>query len=167
MKHPTPMVLAMLFTASLIVSGIAQAAESPVPPQGSVQPCGHSRGKPRGDHAQRLEENLTALRAALHLKPDQETAWTAWSTQFKGDGTHWKNKHQEFESWAKLPVLERMEKKLTFTKERVQKLEARLVATKAFYATLSADQRQIFDTQFHPWPGHKGAADLNQSADQE
>jgi periplasmic protein CpxP/Spy len=163
MKSRTPKTLARLFTASLLVGGSAPVAALPVPPQASVQPC----GQPRGDHAQRLEEHLSALRAALQLTPDQASAWTAWSSQFNGDGTHAKHKQREFAAWSQLPVLERMASKLAFTQERVRKLEARLVATRAFYATLSTNQRQLFDTQFHPWPAPKSAADLNTPVEQE
>jgi Spy/CpxP family protein refolding chaperone len=42
-----------------------------------------------------------------------------------------------------------MEKMLAFSKEHIARQEARLAATKTFYATLSPEQRQAFDKGFN------------------
>lgn len=170
MNTRTPITLASLAMAGLVISTLAQAVEPPPPPpppQNSVQPTAQERGKRHADRARRREENLVALHAALKLKPEQETGWMTWSAAFQDDGQRWQEKHRAFAAWSKLPALERMEKKLSFARERVQKLEQRLAATKAFYETLSTGQRQVFDTQFNPWPGHEGTGKLSPPEESE
>ena len=70
------------------------------------------------------------------------------------DEEGWDEKRKNFESWAGLPAPDRMEKMLAFSKEHVAKQEARLAATKSFYATLSPEQQKIFDKGFTF--GHRG-----------
>ena len=164
--NPKTILTTLLFTSGLLMGNLTHAGQSPGPVQPSVAQPGYQWEKLRGDRAQRLEASLTTLHAALKLKPDQENAWKEWTTKFKGDATHWKEQRQQFESWSKLPVIERMEKKLGFMKEHEQQLAERILATKAFYTTLSSEQRQVFDTQFNPWPYHKGEGDEKDHGEQ-
>ena len=61
----------------------------------------------------------------------------------------WEEKIKNVESWADLPVPVRMEKMLAFSKEHIAREEENLEATKIFYATLSLEQRKIFDKEFN------------------
>lgn len=90
---------------------------------------------------------LDTLKSDLKLNANQEAAWTEWGSKIKADRKSWES-NKNIESWASLSAPERMEKILAFSKERVAKQEARLAATKTFYATLTPEQRQIFDKDF-------------------
>ena len=94
------------------------------------------------------------LKADLRLNPNQDAAWTVWVGKLNGDRNGWEEKRKAFQSWESLPVPDRMEQMLAFSKARIAKQEARLAATKVFYAMLSPEQRQTFDKEFKF--GHHG-----------
>jgi len=137
----------LLAASSLIASGTTLAEQ----PKGQVSPgtAEPSYQEPAaGEWAEFMAFKLEKLHAALKVNPSQETAWNEWSGKISAGRSEWKERRKEFETWRNLPVPDRMEKMLAFAKERVSKLEERLAATKAFYATLSPEQRQIFDKEF-------------------
>jgi Ni/Co efflux regulator RcnB len=149
--------LVIVFAASsLVASGIALAEQA----KGRVSPGteGPAYQQPTADDwAEFMAFKLEKLHTALKLNPTQETAWKEWSGKINAERSGWKERRKEFETGGNLPVPERMEKMLAFAKERVGKLEERLAATKAFYATLSPEQRQVFDKEFTFGPhGHAG-----------
>ena len=101
-----------------------------------------------------FEKNLANLHTALKLTPDQEAAWKTWSEQIKAGKEERKERREEFANWQNLPAIERMEKALEFSKARQAHLEAAIAATKTFYATLTPEQKPVFDQQFRFWPHH-------------
>ena len=135
-KHPNILLMAAL---ALGLSAASQvSAEQPKAPE-------QERQAPEGRaafHAKKIE----ALHGALKLAPAQEAAWNEWAGKMKPDEAG--RKARRHEGWANLTAIERMEKKLEFGKERQTKLEARLAATKTFYATLGEEQRKVFDKEF-------------------
>ncbi len=95
------------------------------------------------------EQRLQTLKADLKLNTNQEVAWSQWIEQYKVDPKDWEERRKHEESWANLPAPERMEKMLDFSKEHIARQEARLAATKTFYALLSPEQRLVFDKGFN------------------
>lgn len=154
MKQHTKLALIATSTLAVAAGGIARAESTPPAPP-SEQEGYH--GGAEWDRAEVVEKRLETLHKDLKLNASQEAAWTEWSGKIKAGRPAWKERHKEFESWAKLPVPERMEKMLALSKEHVSRLEERLAATKAFYATLTPEQRQTFDKDFalgrHGGPG--------------
>jgi periplasmic protein CpxP/Spy len=139
--------------------GVEGGADQPGAHPGQEGCSEHFGGPPpHGSREKGLDKHLTALRTELKLNPEQETAWTKWSG-FVTDQV--KNKHEgrpDFKALDALPAPERIEKWIGFTKEKTASLEAGLEATKTFYSSLSAEQRQAFDRQFsllgpHGWKG--------------
>ena len=118
----------------------AAAVDKPKPASEEPKKCDRWEGK---------EKHLEALKSDLKLTPNQETAWTEWAGKIKEDSKGWEEKRKDAESWANLPVPVRMEKMLAFSKEHIARQEAHLDATKIFYATLSLEQRKIFDKEFN------------------
>ena len=100
------------------------------------------------DYQEGKEKHLETLKTNLKLNSTQDAAWTEWVEKVKGDHKNWEEKHKNAESWASLPVPDRMEKMLAFSKEHIARQETRLAATKTFYATLSPEQRKTFDKDF-------------------
>lgn len=154
MKQHTKLALIAASTLAVAAGGIARAEQTP-----SASPSEQEgyHGGAEWDRAEAVEKRLETLHKDLKLNASQEAAWTEWSGKIKAGRPAWKERHKEFESWAKLPVPERMEKMLALSKEHVSRLEERLAATKAFYATLTPEQRQTFDKDFtlgrHGGPG--------------
>ena len=147
MKHTTQIALLALTISGLlagrnVLSEPADTATNVNQKTASVEPkkCDREEGK---------EKRLEALKADLKLNASQEAAWTEWVGKIKEDHKNWKEQREHAESWASLPAPERMEKMLTFSKEHIAKQEARLAATKTFYATLSPEQKSTFDKGFN------------------
>jgi len=147
MKHTTRIAILMLAISGLLAGRnvLAESAATAAfgkPESASVEPKKCDRGEGR-------EQRLETLKSDLKLNANQEAAWTEWAGKMKEDRKGWEEKRKNVESWASLPALDRMEKMLAFSKEHIARQEARLAATKIFYATLSPEQRKTFDKGFH------------------
>ena len=111
----------------------------------------------KNDHWANRAKQLETLKANLSLNAIQETAWNEWLDTNKSDHQAWQTQHKNDESWASLSVPERMEKKLAYSKAYIIKQEARWVATKKFYDTLTHEQRKTFDKEYvFNHPHHEG-----------
>jgi periplasmic protein CpxP/Spy len=104
--------------------------------------------KKMAQHQQRLKE-------ALKLTPEQEAAWKAYTTALQAQKKERPNLDRA--EWAKLTTPERMDKMLALRTEREAHMRQHMDATKAFYATLTAQQQQVFDQQ-HTRKGRHGHA---------
>ena len=146
MKHSTRIALLTLALSALLAGRNASA--EPADATATVTPKPVSAEPKKCDRWEGKEKRLETLKADLKLSVNQEAAWTEWVGKIKGDRKAWKERHENVESWANLSAPERMEKMLAFSKEHIAKQEARLAATKTFYATLSPEQRLILDKGF-------------------
>ena len=152
MKYKIRISILALAISGLLV-GQSVLAEPTVPAKQEST----SEAPKKCDQEERKGKRLETLKSDLKLNASQEAAWTEWVSKIKGDHEDWKEKRENVESWASLPAPERMEKRLAFSKEHIAKQEARLAATKTFYATLSPEQRLIFDKGFNfEHHGHAG-----------
>jgi len=118
---------------------------------------------PRGEHGKRfIEERMAELRKELKLTPAQEADWNAWSAKIKEIREAKKQSRPDREAMKSLPAPERLEKMIAHSKAKTAHLEEALAATKTFYATLTPEQRKVFDdlTPFggraHKWKHHGG-----------
>ncbi|MDD5037509.1 MAG: Spy/CpxP family protein refolding chaperone [Methylococcaceae bacterium] len=155
MKQRSRFPAMVLIALSAVASGVLLAEQAPITTGDSVEQSG-KRCRSESSRAERLEKNLQTLHSDLKLRATQDAAWNEWSDKITRSHSGRNERCQEFESWSKLPVIDRMEKKLAFFKERQNKLEEGISATKAFYGLLSPQQRQVFDQQFNFWPHGKG-----------
>ena len=146
MKHTTRIAILTLAISALL-AGRNVLAE-PADAAANVNPKPLSAEPKKCDRWEGKEKRLETLKTDLKLSANQEAAWTEWVSKIKGDRKDWKENREHAESWANLPAPERMEKMLAFSKEHIAKQEARLAATKTFYATLSPEQRLILDKGF-------------------
>ena len=147
MKHTTKIALLTLTISGLLVGRnvLAETANTATP----VNPKPAGEEPKKCDREEGKEKRLEMLKADLKLGANQEAAWAEWVSKIKGDRKNWKEQREQVESWASLPAPERMEKMLAFSKEHIAKQEVRLAATKTFYATLSPEQKLIFDKGFN------------------
>lgn len=130
---------------ALALAGAALAA-----PDGP--PCGH---RPFGGDPARFEAFVAKREAALHdklqLKPDQEADWKAMIDKTRPGE---RPARPDWKEVAALPTPERLDRMLALSRDHQQRMETRAAAVKAFYATLSPEQRKVFDAEFMPGPGH-------------
>ncbi|MDP2262352.1 MAG: Spy/CpxP family protein refolding chaperone [Hydrogenophaga sp.] len=104
-------------------------------------------------HAQRMErmekmraEHQAQLKAALNLKPEQEPAWNAFLARTAPAA---RPAAAPAEDWSKLTTPQRLDKMQAMQAERQAEMAKRIDATKSFYAALTPEQQQVFDTQSH------------------
>lgn len=109
-------------------------------------------GKFEGGMKVRMEKHHVQLHDKLKLSAAQETAWkTFTAAMMPADHVKHDDKQAMMEN---LSAPERMEKMMVRMKEGEERMSARLLALKTFYATLSAEQKKTFDENFMPGPHH-------------
>ncbi len=119
-------------------------AEAPAAP--APNGIGAEPGGPWGGHKERfIAERLAQLHTELKLAPAQEADWKTWSGKVDQARSEKKEARPDFEAMKKLPAPDRLQKMIEFGKARQAALEDILAATKTYYATLSPEQRKVFD----------------------
>lgn len=112
---------------------------------------------PRGERqAERMEQRQKQLHDALKLAPEQEGAWKKFADSMQPGG----RKLQDTPAnWRSLTAPERAEKMLDLAKRHQERMAEHVAALKEFYATLSPEQKKIFD-EYHSGPrgGRRGPA---------
>ncbi len=128
---------------------------------GAMQHDGHKgmRGH-RMDPAKReamVAKRQAELKAKLKLTAEQEGAWTTFTTAMKPT-TRMDHKRPDRAEMEKLSTPERIDKMRALRAQHMADMnvamDKRADATKAFYATLNADQKKVFDAE-HIRMGHR------------
>jgi hypothetical protein len=101
--------------------------------------CEHEHHHDRGAF---IEKHYARLHDKLQLTAAQQPAWDSFVAKTKPSD---QNARPDWQEIAKLPTPQRLDKVLQIKQEHLQRTEARIQATKEFYATLSAEQKQAFD----------------------
>ena len=128
--------------ASLAMLSIGSAAMA-APAQETAQHRGYAETKfDPAKRAERIEQRQQKLHDALKLTGNQEAAWKTYIAAMAP-------KHAigrpDRVSFKELNATQRAEKRLEFSKARVEHQETRLAALKTFYATLTPEQQKVFD----------------------
>lgn len=145
----------LMLAGLLAALGLAAGAQTPAPsPQPGPGPGrmmareGHGDADPARmqQHMARMQEHMAKRMAAfkqkLQLSPVQEGAWTSYVAALKPSGTFKRHDRAEF---AQLPTPERIDRMRALRAERISEMDRRADATKTFYATLSPQQKKVFD----------------------
>lgn len=168
MKRTTKTLLA-LSTAALLGLGSTLALADPMggPDAARCGPMG-------GEHArhlmermgQRQEKHQAALKAALKLTPEQESAWTRYAeaTRFTPPA----RPAADRQAWIQMTTLQRLDQMEKLQTEHNARMTQRIEATRQFYAVLTPEQQQAFDHQFqrherHAPPPKNGPTDAPKS----
>jgi periplasmic protein CpxP/Spy len=121
---------------------------------GGMSMRGHD-GERDGKFGERMKERMAKHHAALHdklkLTAAQEPAWKTFTAEMMPNDMPQRPDRAEI---AKLPAPERMEKMMSLMKDNQQRMEKRLAALKTFYATLTPEQKKVFDAEFGPGRRH-------------
>lgn len=141
----------------------SDANQSPMMGAGGGMQHGAAMGKNSGRDPARMEAMMAkrhdALKAKLKLTPEQEGAWTTFTAAMKPPAQSGQ-KYPDRAEMDKLTTPERIDKMRALRTERMaamnSAMDKREDAIKAFYATLTADQKKVFDTEHARMGGRKG-----------
>jgi Spy/CpxP family protein refolding chaperone len=148
---------------SLIVAGLLATAGFAAYSQGPGGMMGHEGGHMgRMDPAkmeQMVAKHMADLKAKLKITPAQEGAWTTFTTSMKPSGAMNANRPDRAEM-EKLTTPERIDKMQALHTQRMADMSAAMTkhndATKTFYATLTAEQKKVFDAEHAKMGGRHG-----------
>ena len=136
-----------LATAALAGAALAQAPGAGPGPTGPGQAQGerhHAHGtqdQERG--AKGFERRLAELKSKLQLTPAQEGAWTKFAEAMRPNTTT----RPDHDAMMKLPTPERIDQMRALHQQHTAQMDQRGEAAKAFYATLTPEQKKRFDEQ--------------------
>lgn len=150
----TPLLTATLLSA-LAGSALAQMGPGNMPGQDG----------PHGRHADRMHEHkagsmgerharhLTELKAQLKLDASQESAWNSFAQAMQPPT---RPAHHDRAAMEKLSTPERIDRMQSMHAQHDTEMKKHGEATKAFYASLNAEQKKTFDGQTARFMGRRG-----------
>lgn len=166
----------VLLAALLATAGFAAFSQGPaMGERGAMMGAGAPMHEGmRGDHHRMgkmdpakmqawMDKRNAELKAQLKLTPAQEGAWTTFVAAMtpSADMLAKRTAHRaERAELAKLPTPERIDKMKALRTQRMSEMSAAMDkhadATKALYATLTADQQKVFDANAMRHRGGEG-----------
>jgi hypothetical protein len=123
------------------LTGLALAQNTSAPADNAR--VGHME-KMREHKAERHTQHLAELKSKLNLQATQEPAWNSFTQSMQHPAQMVRPERASFE---KMTTPERLDMMQAMKVQRDAHMQQRADATKAFYATLSADQKQVFDQE--------------------
>lgn len=122
-------------------------------------PCGPmaERHGMHGHGGEAMAQHHAKLREALKLTPEQDAAWKKLLASEHPMGMD-RAQAGKADDWAKLSTPERAERMLERMRSHEAAMSEHVAALKAFYATLSPEQKKIFDDA-HSGPAYSGRRD--------
>lgn len=158
MTHPTLrrhsatwLIAAALSGASL--SLWAQSA-APAPQAGAHAMHGQMMPRMKARHEQHLQE----LKGKLQLSAEQEAAWTNFASAMTMRAP--RPDRPDWHEITKLSTPERIDRMKTLRQQRQTEMNAQMdrrgEASKTFYASLSSDQKKVFDDETRKHMAHRG-----------
>jgi len=121
-----------------LIAGVLTAQAQPAPPAGRPETPRTGRSAEVQSH---MNQRTNALKATLKLTPQQQAAWDQYAQAMK-PAPH---AHPSRAEMDKLTTPERLDRMRELRRQRDAEMDRRDDATRAFYATLSAEQKKIFD----------------------
>lgn len=100
--------------------------------------------KMREHKTERHTRHLTALKSKLNLQAAQEPAWNSFTQSMQHPVGMARPERANFE---KMTTPERLDQMQAMKAQRDAHMQQRAEATRSFYATLNADQKQVFDQE--------------------
>ena len=155
---PLKSVNSLLLIGIMATMGLAATAQTVAPPTpaATAAPANSDRmaGERRHDPA-KMQEHMAKrqaeLKAKLKLTPAQEAAWTSYAAATQRPAHGARPTAEQRAEFDKLTTPERIDKMRTMRTQRMSEMNAAMdkrdEATKTFYATLSAEQKKVFDSQ--------------------
>lgn len=152
----------LILAAMLGALGLTAGAQTPPPmPAGPGGAPGHMmpRDGERWGHEQmqrhmqeRMAQRMGVFKQALQITPAQEGAWNAWASAMR-PVPHQRPDPAEM---LRMTTPERIDRMRAMRAARNADMDRRAEATKAFYASLSTEQKRVFDTASMKFMSHGG-----------
>lgn len=110
-----------------------------------------------GAHAQQQEgpPGMDRLHVDLHLSPTQDEAWRTFQQAYAVDPQEMARERNAAANMARMAAPQRVDMAIDMEKADLAAQERRGAALKVFYATLSPQQRQVFDRETLPPQGQE------------
>lgn len=129
-----------------LIAGLTVTLLAPLSALAHPDDCGPMAGpymeNMRGDRAERMQMRQTQLHDALKLTPEQEGAWKKYAESMRPPAAA----AQRSDDWRKMSMPERGEKMLELSQQHQERMREHVAAMKALYATLTPEQRKVFDS---------------------
>jgi hypothetical protein len=139
-----PVLLAGLMAVAL--GALAQPGPGPGAGPGAGNPSASANPEFRDRMQARMQRHMDRraadLKAKLKLNAEQDSAWNAYVAAMKPPAV---GPHPSRAELDKLTTPERLDKMRELRKQREAEMDKRDDATRAFYATLTAEQKKVFD----------------------
>jgi hypothetical protein len=146
----------------LATLGLTAGAQTPPPaptagPNHTLAQDAHAHADParHQERMARMQEHrakrLSEFKQQLQLSPGQEGAWNSYVAALQPSGEH---KRFDRAALAALTTPERIDRMRALRADRIAAMDRRGEATKAFYATLTPQQKQLFDQATARRGGH-------------
>jgi periplasmic protein CpxP/Spy len=130
--------------ATALIAGLTGLALA----QNTTAPADNTRvgrmEKMREHKGERHTKDLGELKSKLNLQAAQEPAWNTFTQSMEHPARMARPERANMEKMTTPERLDMMQSKKAMRDARMQQ---RAEATKAFYATLSAEQKQVFDQE--------------------
>ncbi len=143
MKSIRTTLIATALMAGLTGLALAQNTTGP-----TDSPRAGQMEKMREHKAERHTQHLAALKSKLNLQAAQEPAWNTFTQSMQHPA---RMARPERASLEKMTTPERLDMMQAMKTQRDAHMQQRADATKAFYATLNAEQKQVFDKETARW----------------
>ena len=151
----------LLVAGFLAAIGLAAGAQTPMPAPGTGPGPMMRDGQRHGDPAkmqerlarmqERMNQRLAEIKQKLQLSAGQEAAWNDYVATLKPPANLQRPNPDEI---AKLTTPERIDRMRALRAERMARMDKRGEATKNFYASLTAEQKKVFDAETARRGGH-------------
>lgn len=141
--------VAAAMLAALGATAVAQTAPATTAPAAEAR---HGKYDP-AKRMERFSKRMGELKQKLQITPAQEAGWTSFTTAMQPSGAY---RRIDRDAVAKLSTPDRIDQMRALRNQRIAEMDRRGDATKAFYNTLTAEQRQVFDTETAKRGGHRG-----------
>lgn len=143
--------IAATLLAGMAAGAIAQAP-APAAPMAPALAHAHPHHGPRDGASfeqrreareQRMAQRLNRFKQVLQVTPAQEGAWSAWVNAMKPQQR--RAERPNFVEFARMTTPQRIDTMRNLRVQRAAEMDRRGEATKAFYASLGAEQKKVFD----------------------
>jgi hypothetical protein len=147
MKSIRTTLIATALMAGLTGLALAQNTTTPADNAraGRMEKMREHKSEHKTEHkGERHTQRLAELKSKLNLQAAQEPAWNTFTQSMQHPARMARPERASLEKMTTPERLDMMQAKKAMRDARMQQ---RAEATKAFYATLSADQKQVFDQE--------------------
>ena len=143
MKSIRTTLIATALMAGLTGLALAQNTTAPADNTriGRMEKMREHKNEHKGE---RHTQHLAELKSKLNLQAAQEPAWNSFTQSMQHPAQTAKPERASFE---KMTTPERLDQMQAMKAQRDAHMQQRAEATRAFYATLSVEQKQVFDKE--------------------